>query len=182
MGLFKKTASLKDVVLKLITHSKGEIDKINNDANSIPSGDLRSSVIAELLALVLIAHRLGIQNSGLEYGRMSEILRVFDQFHSSKMGADLQKHLDLRGPQYHSLCIRHKEELRRFETKEFSISLAQAFTLFAFGEKGMSDDPLRLIELGVGITDVGFLGKLANTYWSRCYWETIQYLLDCNFR
>ena len=182
MGLFKRTVSLKDVAIKLITHSKGEIGRIKNDANAFPPGDLRSAVNLELIALVIVAHRIGIQNSGLEYTRMVELLRDYDEFHFSKMGAGLHKHLDMRGPQYHSLCMKYKEELTRFETKEFSVSLAQVFALFAFGENEMSDDPLRLLELGVGIIDVASLGKLANTYWARSYWETIEYLLDCKIK
>ena len=131
MGWFDKSSSCEDVgavIAKqcaiIITEHFRLKDVMNYDV----------TIKEELLALTIVAHRLGAQFTSLPKEKTARVLTAFDKTLAQMCKLDsINDLLDQRGAQYFTMLNNHVDEFNKGNSRPFATELSLRFAQFCFG-------------------------------------------------
>jgi len=163
MGWFSKASSCEEVgaaVAKqcaiIITEHFRRKDVMDYDV----------TIKEELLALTIVAHRLGVQFTSLPKEKTARVLTAFDKTLAQMCTLDtINDLLDQRGAQYFTMLNNHVDEFNKGNSRPFVDELMFRFEQFCAGG-GEEGAP---IILDAGITSMFARGREANMIFAKSF-------------
>lgn len=133
MGWFNRSATCDSSGSAIAKRCLGSIKRLPKDDET---------QMRELLVLVIIAHRLGIQFSSLPSERKERILNAFDRTLLRKLDSSVDSLLDQRGEQYFKMFNAHSNEIRQGNSGPFATHLSFSINQFCLGGDSEEGSPI----------------------------------------
>ena len=180
MSLFSRATPAQKVAQEVIRRATVVWDTLHDDVIDCAPLDYDKDVMEfELVILTYSAFRIAIQISGASHKTLSEIFRYFDKASTDILHftPEYDEVLQRRGEQYMTILSRYQPQIAKGDFKAFSLTLARKYDQFCRcaedkGELDISGDPLDMVKVG----------GMANQYWSKCFWNTFEYVKGCNLK